>query len=65
MNSKELTIRQIGEFCTNINCQSCPVAKWNKESGLYNGCVESLRFPEVSKIMLEQIKGRRVNHDGE
>ena len=60
ITDKELTIRQIGEFCTNTLCKKCPVAKWNEESGLHNDCMESLRFPEVSRIMLEQIKGRKV-----
>ena len=65
MTDKELTIRQIGEFCTNTLCKKCPVAKWNEESGLHNGCMESLRLPEVSRIMLEQIKGKKVERDGE
>ena len=56
MNSKELTIRQIGEFCTNTLCKKCPIRKWNEESGLHNGCMESLRLPEVAKIMLNEIK---------
>lgn len=47
ITNKELTIRQIGEFCTNTLCKKCPVAKWNEESGLHNGCMESLRLPEV------------------
>ena len=65
MTDKELTIRQIGEFCTNTLCKKCPVAKRNEENGLHNGCMESLRLPEVSRIMLEQIKGRKVKRDGE
>lgn len=64
ITNKELIIRQIGEFCTNTHCKKCPVAKWNEESGLHNGCMESLRLPEVSKILLEQIKGRKVEKDG-
>lgn len=32
ITNKELTIRQIGEFCTNTLCKKCPVAKWNEES---------------------------------
>jgi hypothetical protein len=32
MTDKELTIRQIGEFCTNTLCKKCPVAKWNEEA---------------------------------
>ena len=63
MNYKELTIRQIGEFCTRTSCNKCPIEKWNKESGLHNDCMESLRLPEVSKIMLEQIKYRRAEHE--
>lgn len=43
MTDKELTIRQIGEFCTNTLCKKCPVAKWNEESGLHNGCMEKLK----------------------
>jgi hypothetical protein len=65
MTNKELTIRQIGEFCTNTLCKKCPVAKWDEESNLHNRCMESLRLPEVSRIMLEQIKGRKVERDGE
>ena len=67
MTNKELTIRQIGEFCTNTLCKKCPIRNWNEESGLHNGCMESLRLPEVSKIMLEQIRYRKVKneHDGE
>ena len=67
MTNKELTIRQIGEFCTSTRCNKCPIRKWNEESGLHNGCMESLRLPEVSKIMLEHIKYRKVKneHDGE
>lgn len=67
MTNKELTIRQIGEFCTNTLCKKCPIKKWNEESGLHNDCMESLRFSEVSKMMLEQIKYRKVEneHDGE
>ena len=67
MTNKELTIRQIGEFCTNTLCKKCPIRKWNEESGLHNDCMESLRLPEVSKIMLEQIKYRKVDneYDGE
>ena len=61
MSSKELTIRQIGEFCTNTLCKKCPVRKWNEESGLHNGCMESLRLPAVAKIMLNEIKYRKVN----
>ena len=61
MNSKELTIRQIGEFCTNTLCKKCPIRKWNEESGLHNGCMESLRLPEVAKIMLNEIKYRKVD----
>jgi len=60
MTSKEITIRQIGEFCTNTLCNKCPVKKWNDESGLHNDCMESLRLPEVSKIVLEEIKYKRV-----
>lgn len=60
MKGKELTIRQIGTFCTSTLCRKCPIAKWNEESGLHNGCMESLRLPEVSAIMLEQIKHKRV-----
>ena len=60
MSSKELTIRQIGEFCTNTLCKKCPVRKWNEESGLHNGCMESLRLPAVAKIMLNEIKYRKV-----
>ena len=63
MTNKELTIRQIGEFCTNTLCKKCPVKKWNEESGLHNGCMESLRLPEVSKIMLNEIKHRKVRKD--
>lgn len=61
MGSKELTIRQIGEFCTNTLCKKCPIAKWNEESGLHNGCMESLRLPEVAMIMLKEIKYRKVD----
>ena len=61
MSGKELTIRQIGEFCTNTLCKKCPVRKWNEESGLHNGCMESLRLPDVAKIMLNEIKYRKVN----
>ena len=61
MTSKEITIRQIGEFCTSMICQKCPVREWNRKSGLHNSCMESLRLPEVSKIILEQIKYNRVN----
>nr|DAR00575.1 MAG TPA: hypothetical protein [Caudoviricetes sp.] len=32
ITNKELTIRQIGDFCTNTLCKKCPVAKWNEES---------------------------------
>jgi len=60
MKNKEITIRQIGEFCTSRRCDKCPIGKWNEESGLHNTCMESLRFPEVSKIMLEEIKYKRV-----
>ena len=63
MSNKELTIRQIGEFCTNTLCHKCPVQKWNEESGLHNDCMESLRLPEVSKIVLEQIKYRKVENE--
>lgn len=34
ITNKELTIRQIGEFCTNTLCNKCPVAKWNAGVGL-------------------------------
>ncbi len=34
ITNKELTIRQIGEFCTNTLCNKCPVAKWNEESNV-------------------------------
>lgn len=60
MTRKEITIRQIGEFCTSTNCNKCPIRKWNMESGLNNRCMESLRLPEVSKIILEEIKNKRV-----
>lgn len=60
MNAKELTIRQIGEYCTSTFCKKCPIAKWNEESGLHNGCMESLRLPEVAKIMLNEIKNKKV-----
>lgn len=63
LSNKEITIRQIGEFCTNTHCRKCPIQKWNEESGLYNTCMESLRLPEVSKIMLEQIKNRRTEKE--
>lgn len=63
MNSKELTIRQIGEFCTNTLCKKCPIAKWNEESELHNGCMESLRLPEVANIMLNEIKYRRMDRN--
>ena len=63
MTNKELTIRQIGEFCANTYCSRCPVGKWNEESGLHNGCMESLRLPEVSKIVLEQIKYKKVENE--
>lgn len=63
MTNKELTIRQIGEFCTNTLCKKCPIKKWNEESGLHNGCMESLRFPPVAEIMLKQIKGKKVYDD--
>ena len=63
MTNKELTIRQIGEFCTSTHCKKCPIRKWNEESGLHNGCMESLRLPEVAKIMLNQIKGKRIDYD--
>ena len=63
MTNKELTIRQIGEFCTSTLCKECPIRKWNEESGLHNGCMESLRLPEVAKIMLNQIKGKRIDYD--
>ena len=63
MSNKELTIRQIGEFCTNTHCKKCPIRKWNEESGLHNGYMESLRLPEVSEIMLNQIKGKRIDYD--
>ena len=39
------------------------IRKWNEESGLHNGCMESLRLPEVAEIMLNQIKGRRIDYD--
>ena len=61
MSGKELTIRQIGEFCTNTLCKKCPIRKWNEESGLHNGCMESLRLPAVAKIMLNEIKYRKVD----
>lgn len=60
MTNKQFTIQQIGEFCTSTNCKKCPIRKWNEESGLHNDCMESLRFPEVAKIMLEQIRYRKV-----
>lgn len=60
MGSKELTIRQVGEFCTNTICNKCPVAKWNSESGLHNYCMESLRFPEVAEIILSEIRKRKI-----
>ena len=63
MSNKELTIRQIGEFCTCTHCKKCPRRKWYEESGLHNGCMESLRLPEVSEIMLNQIKGKRIDYD--
>lgn len=46
ITNKELTIRQIGEFCTNTLCNKCPVAKWNEESNLHNGCMESALMTE-------------------
>lgn len=61
MSNKELTIRQIGEFCTNTLRNKCPIARWNEESGLHNGCMESLRLPEVSRIMLNEIKYRKTD----
>lgn len=63
MNSKELTIRQIGEFCTSTHCSKCPIKKWNEESALHNGCMESLRLKPVADIMLKQIKRRKVDRD--
>ena len=63
MSNKELTIRQIGEFCASTQCKKGPIRKWNEESGLHNGCMESLRLPEVSEIMLNQIKGKRIDYD--
>ena len=63
MSNKELTIRRIGGFCTSTHCKKCPIRKWNEESGLHNGCMESLRLPEVSEIMLNQIKGKRIDYD--
>ena len=63
MTNKELTIRQIGEFCTSTLCKKCPIRKWNEESGLHNGCMDSLRLPEVAKIMLNQINGKRIDYD--
>ena len=61
MSNKELTIRQSGEICTNTLCNKCPIARWNEESGLHNGCMESLRLPEVSRIMLNEIKYRKTD----
>lgn len=65
MTNKELTIRQIGEWCTNTHCHKCLIKKWNDESGLHNDCMESLRLPQVAEIMLKQIKGTRVFDDYE
>lgn len=65
MTNKEITIRQIGEFCTSTTCNKCPVGKWNMESNLHNTCMESLRLPEVSKLMLEAIKNKRISKEGE
>lgn len=66
MTDKELTIRQIGEFCTNTLCKKCPVAKWNEESGLHNGCMESLMSEELKpcpfcggKAVIEVIEPHR------
>lgn len=61
--AKKITIQQIGEFCTNTLCKKCPVKKWNNESGLHNGCMESLRFPEVAEIMAKEIKYMRVREN--
>ena len=33
----------------------------SEESGLHNGCMESLRLPEVAMIMLKEIKYRKVD----
>lgn len=63
ISEKELTIRQMGEFCTAILCKNCPIKKWNDESGLHNGCMESMRLPEVSELMLRLIKNRRIDYD--
>ena len=63
ISNKELTIRQIGEFCTTTLCKKCPIKEWNEKSGLHNGCMESLRLPEVSAIMFRQIKGRKIDYD--
>ena len=60
MGTKELTVRQIGEYCTNTLCNKCPINKWNEESGLHNGCMESLRFHEVAEIMLNEIRSRKI-----
>lgn len=63
ISEKELTIRQMGEFCTSTFCKKCPIKKWNDKSGLHNGCMESMRLPEVSELMLRIIKGRRIDYD--
>lgn len=60
MNAKELTIRQVGDFCSNTLCSHCSIKERNEKSGLHNGCMESLRLPEVSNMMLKMIKGKRV-----
>ena len=65
MGTKELTVRQIGEFCTNTLCNKCPIRKWNEESGLHNDCMESLRFPEVAAIILNEIKRRKIKVEQE
>ena len=41
MTNKELTIRQIGEFCTSTLCRKCPVKKWNDERKTFEP-IESL-----------------------
>lgn len=58
--AKKITIQQVGEYCTNTLCKNCPIKKWNDESGLHNGCMESLRFLEVAEIMEKEIKYMRV-----
>ena len=56
--SRQYTLAQLGEYCTQTVCKKCPIYELAQKH--HHGCPECLRVPEIAEKVAQLLKYKRV-----